>query len=102
MKAPFTKDTWWLSREWDTVVVTGSVKYDGSDQQNHAVATETVPAGWRPRGGKPNDIHYGAVAAVNANWCNFVRPNGEIVMLGNTNGVYSGVYGGWQCVEWRA
>lgn len=103
VKAPYTSDTWWLSRDWDTVIVTGSVKYDGSGQQNHAVATkETVPAGWRPSGGKPSDIHYAVVSATNANWCNFVRPNGGIVMLGDTNGVYSGVTGGWQCVEWRA
>ena len=102
VKAPFTKDTWWLSREWDTVIVSGSVKYDGSNQQNHVLATETVPAGWRPYGNNPTAINYGVVAAVNANWCNFVRPNGEIIMLGNTDGVYSGLTGAWQCREWRA
>lgn len=102
MKAPFTKDTWWLSREWDTVIVGGSVKYDSSNQQNHALANETVPAGWRPYGDSPTAINFGVVAAVNANWCNFVRPNGEIIMLGNTNSIYSGVTGGWQCREWRA
>lgn len=101
VKAPFTKDTWWLSREWDTVIVSGSVKYDGSNQQNHTLATETVPAGWRPYGNSPTAINYAVVAAVNADWCNFVRPNGEIVLLGNTNGIYSGVTGGWQCKEWR-
>ena len=101
MKAPFTKNTWWLLREWDTVIVTGNMKYDSSNQQNHALATETVPAGWRPYGNNPTVIDYGVVAAVNTNWCNFVRPNGGIVMLGDTNGVYSGVTGGWQCREWR-
>lgn len=102
MKAPFIRDTWWLSREWDAVVVTGGVKYDSSAQQNYALAIETVPAGWRPYGNNPTAINYGVVAAVNANWCNFVRTNGEIIMLGNTDGVYSGVTGGWQCREWRA
>lgn len=101
MKAPYTKDTWWLSREWDTVIVAGSVKYDSSGQQNHTLAKEIVPAGWRPYGNNPTAINYGVVAAVNANWCNFVRPDGEIVMLGNSNGVYSGVTGGWQCRDWR-
>lgn len=102
VKAPFTKDAWWLSREWDTVIVSGSVKYDGSNQQNHAAATETVPAGWRPYGTNSTAYDYGVVNATNANWCNFVRPDGKIIMLGNTNGVYSGVAGGWQCREWRA
>lgn len=102
MKAPFTKDTWWLSRDWDTVIVSGSMKYDASNQNNHAVASETVPTGWRPYGPSDTDYNYGVVSAVNTNWCNFVLPNGRIVMLGNTNAVYSGVTGGWQCREWRA
>lgn len=102
MKAPFTKDTWWLSRDWDTVIVSGSMKYDASDQNNHAFATETVPTGWRPYGPSDAAYNYGVVSAVNANWCNFVLPNGRIVMLGNTNAAYSGVTGGWQCREWRA
>lgn len=102
MKAPFSTDTWWLSREWDTVIVTGSVKYASSNQQNHIVAKETVPTGWRPYGTDSTSFNYGVVAAATANWCNFVRPNGEIIMLGDTNGVYSGVTGGWQCREWRA
>lgn len=101
VKAPFTKDTWWLSRDWDTVIVSGSMKYDASNQQNHASATETIPAGWRPYGPSDTAYSYGVVSAVNADWCNFVLPNGRIVMLGNTNGVYSGVTGGWQCREWR-
>lgn len=101
VKAPYAKDTWWLSREWDTVIVTGSVKYDGSGQQNHVLARETVPAGWRPYGNNPTAFNYGVVAAVNASWCNFVRPDGGIVMLGNTDGMYSGITGGWQCREWR-
>lgn len=102
VKAPFTKDTWWLSRDWDTVIVSGSMKYDSSNQNNHAFATETVPAGWRPYGPSDTVYSYGVVSAVNANWCNFVLPNGHIVMLGNTNAAYSGVTGGWQCREWRA
>lgn len=28
--------------------------------------------------------------------------DGHITMLGNTNAVYSGMTGGWQCREWRA
>lgn len=102
VKAPFTKDTWWLSRDWDTVIVSGSMKYDASNQNNHAFATETVPAGWRPYGPNNTAYNYGVVSAVNTYWCNFVLPDGEIVMLGNTNSVYSGVTGGWQCREWRA
>lgn len=100
--APFTSDKWWLSREWDTVIVSGSVKYTGSGQQNHATANETMPAGWRPYGDNHTAINYGVVSAVNANWCNFVRPDGVIIMLGNPESVYSGVNGGWQCREWRA
>lgn len=102
VKAPFTTDSWWLSREWDTVTVTGSIKYKASDQNNHATAGETVPAGWRPYGPTSTAYDYGVVNATNANWCNFVRPDGKIVMLGNTNAAYSGVVGGWQCREWRA
>lgn len=102
MKAPFTKNTWWLSRDWDTVIVSGSMKYEDSGQNNHVFAIETVPTGWRPYGPSDTDYNYGVVSAVNANWCNFVLSNGRIVMLGNTNAVYSGVTGGWQCREWRA
>lgn len=102
LKAPYSpKDPWWLTRDWDTVIVSGSMKYDGSNQQNHSAATETIPVGWRPYGLKAN-ASYGAVVASNTGWCNFVQPNGRIIMLGNTNGVYSGVTGGWQCREWRA
>ena len=102
VKAPYSdKNPWWLSREWDTVIVSGTMKYNASNQNNHTVATETIPVGWRPYGPKIND-GYGVVSATNTGWCNFVRPDGKIVMLGNTNGVYSGVTGGWQCREWRA
>lgn len=100
--APYTRDKWWLSREWDTVIVSGSVKYTGSGQQNHATAKETVPVGWRPYGDNHTAFNYGVVSAVNTNWCNFVRPDGVIIMLGNPEAVYSGVTGGWQCREWRA
>lgn len=100
-KAPYTDDSWWLSREWDTVIVSGSMKYNPSDQNNHTTAKEIIPVGWRPYGLKANAA-YGVVSATNAGWCNFVQPNGRIIMLGNTNGVYSGVTGGWQCREWRA
>lgn len=101
MAAPYTSDKWWFSREWDAVIVSGSMHYNDSGQQNHATAKETVPAGWRPYGHDRTAIAYGAVSAVNANWCNFIRPDGTIIMLGNTEGVYSGVTGGWQCREWR-
>ena len=93
---------WWLSREWDTVIVSGSEHYQESGQQNHVVAKETMPAGWRPYGSNNAGLDYGVVAATNANWCNFVKPDGHITMLGNTNATYSGVTGGWQCREWRA
>lgn len=100
--APYTSDRWWLSREGDTVIVSASMKYNSSGTQNHAVANETVPLGWRPYGDNHTAINYGVVSAVNANWCNFVRPDGTIIMLGDTGvGVYSGVTGGWQCREWR-
>ena len=99
--APYTSDRWWLSREWDTVIVSGSIKYNNSGQQNHATAKETIPTGWRPYGDNHTGISYGIIGAVNANWCNFVRPDGVIIMLGNTEAHYSGVTGGWQCREWR-
>lgn len=102
VKAPYTNDKWWLSREWDTVIVSGSMKYTSSNQENHTTANETMPVGWRPYGLSNTDISYGVVSATNANWCNFVQPSGKIVMLGNPSGVYSGVTGGWQCREWRA
>lgn len=102
VKAPYTNDKWWLSREWDTVIVSGSMKYTSSNQENHTTANETVPVGWRPYGLSNTAISYGVVSATNANWCNFVQPSGKIIMLGNTSGVYSGVTGGWQCREWRA
>lgn len=100
VKAPFSKDAWWLSRDWDTVIVSGSMKYDASNQNNHTTASEVIPVGWRPYGPITNAA-YGVVGAINTGWCNFIQPNGKIVMLGNTNGVYSGVTGGWQCKEWR-
>nr|DAE54669.1 MAG TPA: protein of unknown function (DUF4815) [Caudoviricetes sp.] len=99
---PFTTNRVRLSREWDTVIVSGSVHYTGSNQCNHATANETIPTGWRPYGDNSAANNYGTIGAVNANWCNFVRPDGVIIMLGNTNAVYSGVTGGWQCREWRA
>lgn len=101
LKAPFTKDAWWLTRDWDTVIASGSMKYDASNQQNHHPATEVVPVGWRPYGPITNAA-YGVVGAINTGWCNLIQPDGKIIMLGNTNGVYSGVTGGWQCREWRA
>lgn len=101
--APYCTGTpWWLSREWDTVIVAGSMKYNNSGMQQHATAKETIPVGWRPYGDNPTHIGYGTIDTVNANWCNFVRPDGVIIMLGDTGGVYSGVTGGWQCREWRA
>lgn len=102
VKAPYTKDTWWLSRDWDTVIVSGNMKYDASSQTNYAFANESVPTGWRPYGPSDTAYNYGVVSAVNTNWCNFVLPNGRIFTLGNTNAVSSGVTGGWQCREWRA
>lgn len=101
LKAPFANDAWWLAREWDTVIVSGSMKYSASNQNNHTTATEVVPVGWRPYGPIANAA-YGVVGATNTGWCNFIQPNGKIIMLGNTNSVYSGVTGGWQCREWRA
>ena len=85
-------------------MVTGSMHYQGSNQQNHQTATEKMPHEWCPALGglNPSVISGGSVAAANANWCNFVRPDGTIIMLGNTEGVYSGVTGGWRCVNWRA
>lgn len=102
VKAPYTSDKWWLSREWDTVIVSGSMKYTSSNQENHTAANEIMPVGWRPYGLSNTAINYGVVSATNANWCNFVQPSGKIIMLGNPSGAYSGVTGGWQCREWRA
>lgn len=102
VKAPYTSDKWWVSREWDTVIVSGSLKYTRSNQENHTTANETVPVGWRPYGDSSTSIMNGVVSAANVNWCNFVRPDGTIIMLGNPNSAYSGVTGGWQCREWRA
>ena len=98
---PYTADKAQLSREWDTVIVSGSMHYSISNQINHGMAGETIPAGWRPYGDNPASFSYGTIGAVNADWCNFVRPDGHIIMLGNTNAVYSGITGGWQCREWR-
>lgn len=100
-RAPYGA-VWWLSREWDTVIVSGSEHYQDSGQQNHVMAKETMPVGWRPYGDNNTAFDYGAVATTNGNWCNFVRPDGHIIMLGNTGAVYSGITGGWQCREWRA
>lgn len=99
---PYTPDKAQLSREWDTVIVSGSVHYTESGQQNHVTAKETIPTGWRPYGDNPSAFSYASIGAVNVNWCNFVDPNGRIIMLGNTNAAYSGITGGWQCREWRA
>lgn len=99
--APFSSDKWWLSRDWDTVTVSGSMKYNASNQQNHRLATETIPVGWRPYGFSPS-TNCGVVGATNVNWCNFIYPDGRIIMLGDTNAAYSGATGGWQCREWRA
>ena len=102
-KPPFTTDKWVLRRNWDTVIVTGSMHYQDSTQQNHATASEKMPYEWCPAVGDLNPTVYsnGSVSASNANWCNFVRPDGTIIMLGNTQAAYSGVTGGWQCVNWR-
>lgn len=102
VKAPYTNNKWWVSREWDTVIVSGSMKYTTSNQENHTTANETIPVGWRPYGPTSTAFDYGVVCATNVNWCNFVRPDGKITMLGNPSAAYSGVTGGWQCREWRA
>ena len=102
VKMPYTPDEAQLFREWDTVTVSGSAHYTWSNQQNHVTAKETIPAGWRPYGDNPDSFSYGVIGAFNANWCNFVKTDGHIVMLGDTNGLYSGITGGWQCREWRA
>lgn len=99
--APYTNDRWWLSRDWDTVIVSGNAKYNASGQNNYTTAKETIPVGWRPYGLTPTAA-YGVVGAINANWCNQIQADGKIIMLGDTNGTYSGVTGGWQCREWRA
>lgn len=101
MKAPYSKDMWWLSRDWDTVIVSGRMKYTSANQENHTTANETIPVGWRPYGPTAS-VAYGVVGATNVNWCNFVQQDGKIVMLGNPSAAYSGVTGGWQCREWRA
>lgn len=102
VKAPYTNDKWWISREWDTVIVSGSMKYTRAHQEDYNIANETIPVGWRPYGPTSTAITYGLVSATNANWCNFVQPSGKIVMLGDPSAAYSGVTGGWQCREWRA
>ena len=101
VKLPWTSDTVWLSRDWDTVIVAGNAKFNGSRQENYTTAKETIPVGWRPYGPAPTGA-YGVVGAINANWCNQIQTDGKIIMLGNPNGAYSGVTGGWQCREWRA
>ena len=100
VKPPYSADNWWLSRDWDTVIVSGSMKYTGSNQENYTVARETVPVGWRPYG-RVASAAYGVVSATNVNWCNLIQPDGKIVMLGNASAASSGVTGGWQCREWR-
>lgn len=99
--APYSSDKWWLSRDWDTVIVSGNMKYIASSQQNYGTASETIPVGWRPYGPITN-APYGIVGAMNASWSNIIQPDGKIIMLGNPNSAYSGVTGGWQCREWRA
>ena len=78
--------------------------YQNSTQQNHNPATEKMPHEWCPALGglNPSVIAAGSVSATNANWCNFIRPDGIIIMLGDTQAVYSGVTGGWRCINWRA
>lgn len=101
VKLPWTSDTVLLSREWDTVIVSGNAKFNGSTQENYTTAKETIPVGWRPYGPAGPDAPYGVVGAMNVNWCNIIQQDGKIVMLGNPNAAYSGVTGGWQCREWR-
>lgn len=103
-KAPYTDDKWILRRNWDTVIVTGLLQYQGSSQNNNTPASEKMPYEWCPALGglKPGVMAAGCVSATNTNWCNFINPNGTIFMLGSTQSAHSGVTGGWQCVNWRA
>lgn len=103
-KPPYTSDQWILRRNWDTVIVTGYVRYQGSSTTSISQANEKMPYEWCPALGglRPDITAAGSVSATNTYWCNFIRPDGTIFTLGNTQSVYSGVTGGWQCVNWRA
>lgn len=103
-KPPYTADKWILRRNWDTVVVNGYVHYQSSGQNNNMPAKEKIPYEWCPALGglKPDVTAPGSVSATNANWCNFIKLDGTIVMLGDTQSAFSGVTGVWQCVNWRA
>lgn len=101
---PYTADKWILRRDWNTVIVSGYLSYQLSNQVDNGIAREKIPYEWRPALGglKPTVTATGCVSAANVNWCNFIKPDGSIVMFGNTQGARSGVTGGWECVNWRA
>lgn len=103
-KPPYTSDRWILRRNWDTVIVTGYLHYQSSFQNNNKPADEKIPYEWCPALGglKPGIVAAGVVSATSANWCNFIKTDGTIIMLGDTQAAYSGVTGGWQCINWRA
>lgn len=89
---PFSKDTIRISRVGPICVAGGNVKFTSSSENNYTTATETLPAGYRPKYATNIPI---AVFGGNTTFILYGEHSGKVIMLGNPNNAYAGCTGAW-------
>ena len=87
---PFSNSFIQFERIGRVALVHGNVKFTGSGQQNYAIATETIPAGFRPLG-----ANTAIVFSMGGNFALLADENGKINMLGDPNYAYACCTGSW-------
>lgn len=88
-KPPYTEDKVRIRRVGDIVLVNGNVRFSGSGRQDYKTASETFPAGYRPK-----DYNVPIVCG-NVGFVVYPAPDGQVRMLGDTAGAYSSMSGAW-------
>lgn len=92
-KPPFTDGHVTVRRIDDLVLVNGNVKFNASGVLNYAPATETFPAGYRPKDGNV------PIICGNVGFSIYPAPDGQVTMLGNPASAYTSVSGAWLTVD---